>query len=143
MDKVYTLPDLLPAPYSELQGLVRRLIEYADWSVLPALLDELREQRRELDYHHIRGLIAQQLDPPYWRADADSWPYWTDTLIRIFLFDLFDVADLARMLGEVGWVGKEEVERRVLGRQLDQVADNGRFINLPRRNIQQDRPYST
>ncbi len=41
MEKVYSLPELPLAPYSDAQALARRLLEYRDFSALRPLLDEL------------------------------------------------------------------------------------------------------
>jgi hypothetical protein len=98
VEKVYHLPDLLPAPYSDLQALVRRLLEYADWSVLPALLDELKASGREREIRWLQGHIAQHLC----RSDSvvKTYKVFVAHILGIYWFDLFDVTSTAAAMAK-------------------------------------------
>jgi hypothetical protein len=108
-EKIYTLPDLLPAPTSDLQLLVRRLIEYADWSLLPALMDELRDRSRVDDIRQLQTKLTQHLITVW---ANDRWIEWVEYLWRLFLFDLFDVNGIANRMAETKWLSVEEAQRR-------------------------------
>lgn len=69
MNKVYSLPDLPSAPYSDAQALLRRFLEYRDFSALRPLLDELealgeKEARRSLFNICLSAVIGT-----WWRWD--------------------------------------------------------------------------
>ncbi len=96
--KIFTLPDLLPAPHSDVGAMARTLIEYADLSVVPALLDELeracpakaqrfREEITHLSSSCVRAAQSQYLGP------VPHWDWAVDIFIRLFWFDLFDLTD--------------------------------------------------
>jgi hypothetical protein len=128
MDKVYTLPDLPAAPTNNLGLLVRRLIEYADWSVLPALLDEMTEQGRHYELNMLKGQIFRTLDPaPYYMLD--SWKNWCESLLHLFLFDLFSVESVMDQMCGRKWL----MEREILDRQLSLsgTINSSRFLTLP------------
>lgn len=105
MDKIYTLPDLPTAPTSDLQLLVRRLIEYADLSTLPAIEDELREQNRTTDIIELRSRFAYNayrrfqspIDPNYPNLPF-RWLNEVNGLIVLFWFDLFNWQSLIQCL---------------------------------------------
>lgn len=101
--KLYTLPDIPAAATSNLQLLVRRLIEYADWSLLPALLDELQEQGRVRDVRQLSRLLADTLLSP-----KISLPYvpFVNQLLGMFLFDLFDAAAVGGAMQKVNFAGR-------------------------------------
>lgn len=89
-DKVYELPDLPPAPYSDLQGLVRTLIEYADLSTLPAIDDELVALGRALQ----REWFLREFAEVARRSCGDQsrlgrWIWLAERLMDIFWHDLF------------------------------------------------------
>jgi hypothetical protein len=92
MEKVYTLPDLPPAPTSDLQLLVRRLLEYADWSVLPALVDELKATGREQDLaavkQAVRHFACPTLDTSLW---DNPFKLFAEKALETFYFDLFSM----------------------------------------------------
>jgi hypothetical protein len=90
VDKVYTLPDLPKVPYSDLQALVCRLIEFADLSVLPALDDELRFRDRLDDLNRLRCAFADDAGRLAQEGDRTlRWKYFCHHLIQLFWFDLF------------------------------------------------------
>lgn len=95
MPKVYELPDIAPAPASELQSLLRRFIEYADWGAVRPLLDCLKEEGRHEDAREVRRIFGQVVA---WQAGGSSQSgisptSWvvrvTDQLLPVFVFDLF------------------------------------------------------
>lgn len=53
----YPLPDLPRAPYSEVQALALRVIEWADFSAFGPLMDALRDVGREADAKAVARLI--------------------------------------------------------------------------------------
>lgn len=134
--KLYALPDLTPAPYSEVQGLVRRLIEYADWSVLPALVDELTAMGRHQELFWLRHSVSTRLQPSIF--DNDDWSWWGQTLTELFLFDLFSVPGVATHFGAVKWLTKEQIaERNKLTRWGTAVGASTRTIREAVREQQQ------
>lgn len=101
LQKVYSLPDLPPAPTSDLQALVRRLIEYADFSTLPAICDELQQQNRIKDYTNFRKWVVSEADSL--SQHPSNRLYWTSIpypLRRIFWLDLFSLEGLAQFMTE-------------------------------------------
>jgi len=94
MEKVYELPALAPAPASDLQALLRRFIEYADWSAVRPLLDCLNDAGRHDDAREVRWVFGQffgqQADSPDWACDRLSWRFrMSRDLVGLFAFDLF------------------------------------------------------
>lgn len=94
-EKVYTLPGLLRTT-SEVGAMVATLVEYADFSVIPALLDELKntdqsKHARLLDLISDWTESAVRITPQ--AAYRTSWRYMARLLLRLFWFDLFDLVD--------------------------------------------------
>ncbi len=93
MEKVYELPDLAPAPASDLQALLRRFIEYADWGAVRPLLDCLNEAGRHEDAIEVKRLFGKfftkQVSEPDWLCPRSMWDYRVDDLMARFAFDLF------------------------------------------------------
>lgn len=91
MDKVYGLPDLSPAPYSELQGLVRRLIEYADLSVLPAIDDELQQRGMNKERERLYDWFADECRTVAVNSERTiRWKWLAEHLMQVFWFVLYD-----------------------------------------------------
>lgn len=103
--KVYALPDILPAPHSDVGAMARTLIEYADLSVVPALLDELRrvdpdkekQLRDQLTEFAVNWIPIDKF--PYPRPLPD-WQSAVYRFIRLFWFDLFDLTDTTAKMEE-------------------------------------------
>lgn len=94
-EKVHTLPDLLRTT-SDTGAMVATLIEYADFSVIPALLDELKntDQRK---HGRFLDLISNWVDSAV-RAPSQAsyrlqWQHIARQLLHLFWFDLFDLID--------------------------------------------------
>lgn len=114
MDKIFTLPDLLPAPTSDLGLLVRRLVEYADWSLLPALMDELNANGRASEVRSLGRLMSYRLTPQknllYLPAD---WGWWAEQLMALFWWDLFSVEGCMAELSKVTYKPKMQVDEEL------------------------------
>lgn len=92
LTKVYTLPDLPSASTSNLQLLVRRLMEYADLSTLPAIADELREQQRYVDLEKFQYLFSDWCGRLTNRNEnwaVVRWKWVGESLLNLFFVDLF------------------------------------------------------
>jgi hypothetical protein len=126
MDKVYQLPGLLLAPTSELQLLLRRWFEYADFSAVPALLDELQEQgrtedrRKVLDYLRQHSQNARHIPPSktYW---AVGFP---EEMVNYFFWDLFDLNSQL-----------QQIQERALKSIPNPKADIEKSLERMRRNL--------
>lgn len=98
LTKVYQLPDLPPAPTSDLQLLVRRLIEYADWQCLVGIVDELRAYDRNRDLRQLQYIIAGIVTNT---SGKKPYSVVVHQIIGVFWFDLYDVAGTAEALAKV------------------------------------------
>lgn len=114
MNKVYTLPNLLSAPTSDLQLLVRRLIEEADWSVLPALYDCLLGEDRVRDVRQLSRMITRHLCPAPNRLIYD-YAEWCADLLGMFWLDLFDPAATAQAMATKPFRDDRPKEYRSVG----------------------------
>lgn len=91
MDRVYELPNFPPAPTSDLQLLVRRLIEWGDFSTVLPILDELKGLGREGDCSSLRTCLMFLVKPnrtDYWN---NSWDNFIQNLLYVFWYDLFSL----------------------------------------------------
>ena len=90
MEKVYTLPDLPFAPYSDVQALVRRLIEYADLTTLRPLADELRGQNRMELLDGLANAFGDDASRCTMHEDFRlRWKYTVQWLLNRFWVELF------------------------------------------------------
>lgn len=109
MEKVYTLPDFPAAPYSEVQALAKRLIEFADFSTLVPLFDLLKEQGRTADLEKLQTVVASVLRQIHNATvfRTDWWEDWAYELDGVFFFDLWDLRGISSYL-----LSAERVERQ-------------------------------
>lgn len=100
LPKTYRLPALPPAPPSDLQALVRRWFECADFSAVGPILDELQALGRHRDHadllRWLAGAVGRHAADPTARLDWHAGP--PEELWRLFCFDLFDFASSVRWL---------------------------------------------
>lgn len=102
MEKVYSLPDLPRLPYSDLQALLVRLLEYGDFSVLPPLFDLLQESGES-------ALVAK------WREDLTrfvfdedpvshcGWDMEAESLLRDCFHLIYTTDALVQCLMRIRW----------------------------------------
>lgn len=91
--KRYTLPDLAPAPTSEIGALARNLIEYADLASVPAILDHLSQMGRVEQRQALLDWVTHSAAPVL-RDEPRPWHKWdlhAGNLVRLFWHDLFDL----------------------------------------------------
>ncbi len=113
MEKVYSLPDLPRLPYSDLQALLVRLLEYRDFTVLPALFALLAESGEETLLLALRkevyAFVAQ-----YGREDNPYWlPRWSSVAEDILLYSvhrIYTTEALLTVLSEQKWRENEDVQ---------------------------------
>jgi len=113
VEKVYSLPDLPRLPYSDLQALLMRLLEYRDFTVLPALFDLLVESGESRLMERVRAeLIQFAVDPEY--GPENRWaPRWSAVVIRIlrYCFHLIWTTEAAvEMLSKGLWEDQLELD---------------------------------
>lgn len=92
MPKVYELPGLEPAPSSTLQSLLRRLMEYADWTAARGVLDCLNDDERHTDLRAFREWFARAAQEHAGKPsslDKGVWQHRCRLLTITFFFDLF------------------------------------------------------
>lgn len=110
-NKIYNLPNLPFAPTSDLQLLVRRLMEYADLSTLPAIADELRDQRRYIDLEKFGQLFGDWCSRIVSRPDNNQtirWRWVTEYLLTLFFIDLYGWSVVPTMFAD-RIISEEEV----------------------------------
>lgn len=95
MNKAYQLPDIPPAPTSDLQLLVRRLLEWADFSTLPAIFDKLKEEGRDEDLAYLKCYVSY-LALPDKQSPTWSTPFYrfVHSCLPLFTFDLYSMEGL-------------------------------------------------
>ncbi len=106
------MPDLLPAPSSDVGALARRLIECADFTAVAPLLDALRERQRGGTATKLMAAVAE------WAYQAENlntyrrrWANRARGLLMLFWHDLFDLtATLAAAEGST--VTEEQAEEQ-------------------------------
>jgi hypothetical protein len=91
----WKLPELAPAPPSDLQSLLRKLITDRDLSTVPLILDELQGIGRDEDAKKLKydlGELAKTtlMKSPHTPAGR-QWEYFRDEAVCYFWFDLFDM----------------------------------------------------
>lgn len=100
---VYKLPDLLPAPTSDIGLLARRLIEYADLSVVRPLLQALEDARRDEDLQRFKfSLRVHCINFIIHGKQRRGWELPAVDLLEVFWFDIFDLTEsLAALEGRI------------------------------------------
>jgi len=102
-EKLYTLPDLPAAPYSDLQALLRRLLEHKDMSALRGIFDVLEEQGRNIDSAGFKtevGALAFKMDK-HNGLDSFDWRAFCTSAVRRFFFDLFCLEGFIKYVDDV------------------------------------------
>lgn len=98
-EKVFQLPDLPLVAGSDLQGLVRRLIEYADLTAIPAIADELMAQNRTDDLNRFKSeLIDKAVSVVCEEGSHIRWRWLSQYLLNIFWIDFYGWHTLATVL---------------------------------------------
>lgn len=98
MQKVYTLPDLPLAPYSDAQALLRRFVEYRDFSALRPLLDELEALGEKETRRHLFNVCLSAATEGYW--------IWNSVALNILIHTghlLYSVEGLIDALSSKYW----------------------------------------
>lgn len=108
MEKFYSLPDLPLLPYSDTQALLLRLLEYRDFSVLPALFDRLQEEGLYTELADLRKKFGLFLS--HWQTGGVSGPpphtYWSRTvweLLPVLWHLIYSPAAAAEVLNRMVW----------------------------------------
>lgn len=98
MEKVYSLPDLPLAPYSDVQALARRLLEYRDWSAVRLLLDELESVGDAETAKKVRETLIGWI--------PIRWPQWgslVDALLVSLCPYMFSLDAAIELLEKTEW----------------------------------------
>lgn len=97
----FKLPDIDPAPASDLQMLLRKLLEDRDLTVVQPLLDELDQLGRTRDLEFVKeclGSVFYSTGLRVVRAEIAFSDQLRDLFVPHFWFDLFDTGASLRAL---------------------------------------------
>lgn len=98
MEKVYSLPDLPLAPYSDVQALARRLLEYRDFSALRPLLDELDATGETEARKSLLSLCAGVATESWW-----NWDSFCRNALCYLCHLLFSIDGVVMALNQKDW----------------------------------------